>query len=76
MSVRRPKMKRHLSEKLSFYYKIWRQKDVTVLREISILGTREYDIRKNKGSFVLSTFKIDITKVPLFFQISYLLVPK
>ena len=33
-------------------------------------------MRKNKGSIVISTFKIDIMKVPLFFQVFYSLVFK
>ena len=31
---------------------------------------------KNKGTIVIPTFKIDITKVPLFFRIFYPLEPK
>ena len=45
------------------------------LRQISILGTNEYKLRKTKGTFVISTFKADYM-VPLFFLIFYLLVPK
>jgi hypothetical protein len=46
------------------------------MRQISILRTIEKEIKKNKGSIFMSTFKIGITEVPLFFQILYLLLPK
>ena len=45
------------------------------LRQISILGTNKYKLRKTKGNFVISTFKVDYT-VPLLFLIFNLLVPK
>ena len=32
--------------------------------------------KKNKGSILMSIFKVGITEVPLFFQILYLLLPK
>ena len=45
-------------------------------RQISILVNNEYTIRKNKGIFIVSIFEIDIIKLPLFFLIFQLLVPK
>ena len=45
------------------------------LRQISILGTKEYKIRENKGTFILSILKVVITRVPLFFPILHSLVP-
>ena len=45
-------------------------------RQITILVNNEYTIRKNKGIFIVSIFEIDIIKVPLFFLIFQLLVPK
>ena len=47
----------------------------TYLRQISILGTKELKIWKNKGTFVMSILKV-IYLEPLFFQIAYILVPK
>ena len=44
------------------------------LRQISTLAINKYKIRK-KGTIVTSTFEIEITNVPLFFLIFYLLVP-
>ena len=32
-----------------------------------IVGTKEYKIGKNKGTLVITTFKIDIMEVPFFF---------
>ena len=45
-------------------------------RQISIFVNNEYTIRKNKGIFIVSIFEIDIIKLPLFFLIFQLLVPK
>ena len=39
------------------------------LEQISILGPNKCEIRQNKGLLFLLTFKIDTSKVPLFFQI-------
>ena len=44
------------------------------LEQISILGPNEWEIRQNKGLLFLLTFKIDITKVPLFLWIFLLLL--
>ena len=46
------------------------------LRQITIVGTKEYKIGKNEGTLVITTFKIDRMKVPLFFLILYSLVSK
>ena len=40
------------------------------LRQISILGFNEWKNRKSRGIIVISTFKMDIIKVPSFFLIS------
>ena len=40
------------------------------LRQISILGFNEWKNRKSRGIIVISTFKMDITRVPFFFLIS------
>ena len=45
------------------------------LRQISILGTKEWEIRKTKGIFVMSILKV-FYMVAIFFQVSYSLVPK
>ena len=45
------------------------------LRQISILGTNELEIRKNKGIVVISTFEIDINKGVFNFT-DFLLVGK
>ena len=45
------------------------------LRQISISSTNKYKLRKIKGTFVISTFKI-VYMVPLVFLIFYFLVPK
>ena len=37
-------------------FEFFAQKD---LRQISILGTKEYKLRKTKDIFVISTFKVD-----------------
>ena len=47
------------------------------VRQTSILDTNKYKIRKNKYTYVTSTFKIDTLNGLLFFQILHsLLVPK
>ena len=40
------------------------------LRQISILGSNELKNRKSRGIIVISTFKMDITRVLFFFLIS------
>ena len=45
------------------------------LRQISILGTKEWEIRKTKATFVISILKV-FYMVTIFFQVSYSLVPK
>ena len=56
--------------------RFWQFLSINHLRQNSIVGTREYKIGKNKGTLVITTFKIDSMKVPLFFLMFGLLVPK
>ena len=44
------------------------------LRQISILSTNKWKIRKSKGTIVMPTFKINIRSMPLFFLTFYSLV--
>ena len=46
------------------------------LRQISILGTNEWETRKNKGTSALSNFKSVTTRVSEFLNIFYFLVPE
>jgi hypothetical protein len=44
--------------------------------QISSLGANEYEISKNKATFVMSILEVDTTIVPVFFLLFYSLVPQ
>ena len=55
---------------------LWEFLSKMYLRQISFLGTNENKIWKNNSTLVMSILKVDKLIMPLFFLISYSLVPK